>query len=124
MTFPAIVALLALLEYMVISLLCGQARGRYDVQAPATTGHPIFERWYRVQMNTLEQLIVFIPALFLFARFVGPRGAGWLGLVFVVGRALYARSYVADPASRSLGFGLTFIPNVILVLGALLGAIF
>jgi glutathione S-transferase len=124
MTFTAIVALLALLEYMIISMLCGQARGRYDVQAPATTGHPVFERWYRVQMNTLEQLVVFLPALFLFARFVSPHWAGWLGLVFIVGRAIYARSYVADPASRSLGFGLTFIPNVLLVLGALLGAIF
>jgi uncharacterized membrane protein YecN with MAPEG domain len=122
--FHTIVALLAMLENMIISMLCGQARGRYDVQAPATTGHPVFERWYRVQMNTLEQLVVFLPALFLFARFVSPTWAAGLGLVFIVGRAIYARSYVADPASRSLGFGLTFIPNVLLVLGALLGAIF
>lgn len=124
MTFTAIVALLALLEYQIIGMLCGQARGRYDVQAPATTGHPIFERWYRVQMNTLEQLIVFLPALFLFARFVSPTWAGWIGLVFIVGRIIYARSYVADPSSRSLGFALTAIPNILLVLGALLGAIF
>jgi len=124
MTFTAIVALLALLEYMIIGLLCGQARARYDVKAPATTGHPIFERWYRVQMNTLEQLIIFLPALFLFARYVSPAWAGWIGLLFIAGRAIYARSYVADPASRSVGFGLSFVPNVLLVLGALLGAIF
>lgn len=124
MTFPSIVALLALIEYIAFSILCGQARGRYNVEAPATTGHPVFERWYRVQMNTLEQLIVFLPALFLFATFVSPRWAGLLGLVWIAGRAIYARSYVADPASRSLGFGLTAIPNLILVLGALLGAIF
>ncbi len=124
MTFTAIVALLALLEYLIIGVLTGQARGRYDVKAPAITGHPIFERWYRVQMNTIEQLIVFLPALFLFARFVSPRWAGILGLIFIAGRAIYARAYVADPAGRSLGFGLTFIPNVLLVLGALLGAIF
>jgi uncharacterized membrane protein YecN with MAPEG domain len=124
MTFTSIVALLALLEYMIIGALCGQARGRYDVQAPATTGHPIFERWYRVQMNTLEQLVVFLPALFLFANYVSPAWAGWIGLVWIAGRAIYARSYVADPANRTLGFAMTFIPNIVLVLGALLGAIF
>jgi uncharacterized membrane protein YecN with MAPEG domain len=124
MTFVSVVALLALIEYMVISILVGQARGTYKVDAPATTGHPIFERWIRVQQNTLEQLIVFLPALFLFARFGWPRWAGLFGLVFIVGRAIYARSYVADPASRSLGFGLSFGANVLLVLGALLTAIF
>lgn len=124
MDFVSFVALLALIEYLVISTLTGRARGQYGVAAPAVTGHPMFERWYRVQMNTLEQLIVFIPALFLFARYVSPRWAGLLGLVFVAGRAIYARAYVADPESRSLGFALTFIPNVLLILGALLAVIF
>lgn len=124
MDFVAVVAALALLEYIIISTLTGQARGRYGVKAPAVTGHPIFERWMRVQQNTIEQLVVFLPALFLFAGYVSRTWAAVLGLVFIVGRAIYARSYVADPDSRSLGFGLTFIPNVILVLGALLGAIF
>jgi glutathione S-transferase len=124
MDFVAVVAALALLEYMIISTLTGQARGRYGVKAPAVTGHPIFERWMRVQQNTIEQLVVFLPALFLFAGYVSRPWAAVLGLVFIVGRAIYARSYVADPDSRSLGFGLTFIPNVILVLGALLGAMF
>ena len=124
MDFVAVVAALALLEYMIIGILTGQARGRYGVKAPAVTGHPIFERWMRVQQNTIEQLVVFLPALFLFAGYVNRTWAAVLGMVFIVGRAIYARSYVADPASRSLGFGLTFIPNVLLVLGALLGAIF
>ncbi|MBX3024650.1 MAPEG family protein [bacterium] len=124
MDFVSFVALLALIEYLAISTLTGRARGQYGVAAPATTGHPMFERWYRVQMNTLEQLIVFIPALFLFARYVSPRWAGLLGLVFVAGRAIYARAYVADPESRSLGFALTFVPNVLLILGALLAVIF
>ena len=124
MNFVAFVALLALIEYLAISIMTGRARGQYGVKAPATTGHPIFERWMRVQQNTLEQLVVFLPALFLFASYVSPRWGALLGLVFVAGRAIYARSYVADPESRSLGFGLTFIPNVLLLLGALLAVVF
>ena len=124
MDFVAFVALLALIEYVAISIQTRRARGQYGVKAPATTGHPVFERWLRVQQNTLEQLAVFLPSLFLFASYVSPRWAAILGLVFVAGRAIYARSYVADPESRSLGFGLTFVPNMILLLGALLAVIF
>jgi hypothetical protein len=62
MDFVAVVAALALLEYLIIGTLTGQARGRYGVKAPAVTGHPIFERWMRVQQNTIEQLVVFLPA--------------------------------------------------------------
>jgi uncharacterized MAPEG superfamily protein len=104
--------------------MTGRARDAYGVKAPATTGHPMFERWYRVQMNTLEQLVIFLPALFLFASYVSPRWAGVLGLVFVVGRAVYARSYLADPETRSLGFALSFVPTVLLLLGALIAVVF
>jgi glutathione S-transferase len=124
MTFAAIVAILALVEYMVIALLTGRARTTYGVAAPATTGHPIFERWYRIQQNTIEQLVIFLPALFLFASYASPRMAGWLGVMFIVGRYIYARSYLADPDTRSTGFIISFSANVILVLGALLGALF
>jgi uncharacterized MAPEG superfamily protein len=124
MTFVSIVALLALIEYMVIGVLTGRARGTYNVAAPATTGHPIFERWYRVQQNTIEQLVIFLPALFLFANYASTRLAGWLGLAFIIGRLVYARSYVADPGSRGPGFIISFSANVILVVGALLAALF
>lgn len=124
MDFVAFVVLLALVEYVVILILTGRARGQYGVKAPATTGHPIFERWYRVQQNTVEQLLLFLPAMFLFASYVSPTWAGWIGLVFVVGRALYARSYVADPESRSLGFALSIVPTLMLLAGALLAVIF
>jgi uncharacterized MAPEG superfamily protein len=124
MDFVAFVALLALIEYLAISIMTGRARGQYGVKAPATTGHPIFERWLRVQQNTIEQLVIFLPALFLFASYVSPRWGALLGLVFVTGRAIYARSYVADPESRSLGFGLTVIPNILLLLGTLLAVVF
>lgn len=124
MRFVSIVAALALIEYVVILLMTGRARATHKVEAPATTGHPVFDRWYRVQQNTVEQLVVFLPALFLFANYVSPRWAGWIGLLFVIGRIVYARSYVADPSSRGTGFVIGFAANVVLVLGAFLGALF
>ena len=124
MRFVSIVALLALLEYLVIALQTGRARVTHNVQAPATTGHPMFERWYRVQHNTIEQLVMFLPALFLFANYASPRLAGWLGLTFIVGRIIYARSYLADPAARGPGFTIGFVAILVLLVGALLGALF
>ncbi len=122
MEWVAIVAALALLEYLVFVFRAGRARGIHGVPAPATSGHPDFERNLRVQENTVEQLVIFLPALFLFARFVSESVAAGLGLVFVVGRALYARAYVTDPARRGPGFLLTLLPNAVLTLGALVGA--
>jgi hypothetical protein len=119
----AIVAALVGVEYMVIVWLTGQARGRYGVPAPAMTGHPVFERWSRVQGNSVEQLVIFFPALWLFASYVHPGAAAALGLVFFVGRALFARGYVADPARRGPGFVLSYIANAVLILGGLAGAV-
>ena len=119
----AIVIALALLEYSVITILCGRARARCGVVAPATSGDPIFERYFRAQQNTLEQLIVFVPAMLLFGRYVSvPIGAG-LGLVFIVGRALFARGYYRDPPTRASGFGLSLLSNGVLLLGGLIGAV-
>jgi len=123
MQYVAVVTALALIEYIVIATLVGRARGTYKVDAPATSGHPVFERYFRVQQNTLEQLIVFIPSLWMFAQYVNANVAAGLGLVFVVGRALYLRAYVREPSQRGLGFLLSFAPNVILLLGSLIGAI-
>jgi uncharacterized membrane protein YecN with MAPEG domain len=123
MELVAIVIALALIEYMYIGLQVGRARGKYGVSAPATSGDPIFERYYRVQQNTVEQMVVFLPSILLFAHFVMPLAAAGLGVVFILGRALYFRGYIADPGKRSTGFILTFVPNVILVLGALIGAV-
>ncbi len=123
MVLTTIVCMLALLEFMVLGMLVGQARGRFEVQAPATSGHEIFDRYFRVHYNTLEQLAVFIPALFAFGWFVSDLWAAVVGLVFVVGRALYARQYIADPASRGPGMLLTFGANVVLVLGTLIALV-
>jgi len=123
MTLVALVALLALLEYSVFVIMAGQARGKYGIAAPSITGDPTFERTFRVQQNTVEQLVIFFPALFLCAQYANEMAAAALGLVFVVGRALYARGYVDDPAKRGPGFLLTIASNSLLILGALVGVI-
>jgi len=119
----AIVAALVLIEYMVFVWLTGHARGVHGVPAPAMTGHPIFERWARVQGNTVEQLVIFFPGLWMFSTYVRPDVAALLGLNFLIGRALFARGYVADPARRGPGFVMSYLSNAVLVLGGLIGAI-
>ncbi|MCH2172206.1 MAPEG family protein [Myxococcota bacterium] len=118
----SIVAGIALIQYTAFILRAGRLRGQHGIPAPATTGHPEFERHLRVQSNTVEQLVVFLPALFLFAYWVSEPWAAGLGGVFVLGRALYARSYVAEPSKRGPGFLLTLVPNLVLTLGAVIGA--
>jgi len=122
MTYVHLIIGAALFEFLYFGFAVGKARETYKVMAPATTGNETFERYFRVQMNTLEQLIVFIPSIVLFARYFDPRIAAGLGAVFVIGRVVYFRSYVRDPKSRSAGFGLSFLPLVILLGGAVLGA--
>jgi glutathione S-transferase len=121
MKLVSIVAALALIEYSVFFLQTGKARGKYGVAAPATTGHPIFERYFRVQLNTVEQLVIFLPALFLCGYYANEVLAAALGLVFILGRALYARGYVLDPARRGPGFALTIASNFLLLLGGIVG---
>lgn len=122
MQLVAVVTGLALLEYVIFGMLVGRARGKFGVAAPATSGHPVFERYFRVHQNTLEQLVVFLPSMWLFGTYVDPTWAALLGLVFVVARIIYLMGYVADPAKREIGFGLTALPVVILLIGALWGA--
>jgi uncharacterized membrane protein YecN with MAPEG domain len=123
MASVALVACLALLLYMGIVMSTGRARGRYKVEAPATTGHPMFERHFRVQQNTVEQLVPFFPALFLFAQYTSEGLAAILGLAFVAGRVLYAIGYVADPGRRGPGFLISSLANLALIVGALFGSI-
>jgi uncharacterized MAPEG superfamily protein len=123
MEFVAIVTVLALLQYIYFAVLVGQARGKFGVNGPAVTGHPVFERYFRVQMNTLEILVAFLPALWLFAQYINPTWAAILGAIYLVGRFLYLRAYVADPAKRGLGFGLSMLPTLALLLGGLVGAV-
>lgn len=117
----ALVVLIALLEYVIFGILVGRARGRYGVKAPAVHGHEIFERYFRVHYNTLELMVAFVPAIWLFGRYVSPTWAAVLGLVYVVGRIAYLVGYVADPARREVGFGLSVLPILVLLVGGLWG---
>ena len=123
MELVVIVIMLALLEYIVLLARVGSARVRAGLEAPAVTGNEDFERHFRVHYNTIEQLIVFIPSIWFFAKYVHVSGAVGLGLVFIIGRAVYAFTYVKEPATRGVGMMLTVLPCYILVLGALGGAI-
>jgi glutathione S-transferase len=125
MELVVLVVVIALLQYCWFSFQVGRGRLLYGVKAPASSGHPVFDRLYRVQMNTLEQLVLFLPAMFMFPLLGEPRGwpaaeiAAAAGVVWIIGRALYARSYVRDPLQRGAGFLLTFFPSVLLLLGSL-----
>lgn len=123
MAWLELVTVLALLQYLFFGALVGRARGQHDVPAPATSGHPAFERLYRVQMNTLELLVVFLPALWLAARHISPVWVSAVGAVYLVGRMVYWRAYTRAPDTRTLGYALSFIPTVLLLLAALVGAV-
>jgi glutathione S-transferase len=123
MAYIDIVTALALLQFVYFGFQVGGARSKYQVKAPAITGNEIFERFFRVQQNTLEQLIVFIPGLYLFSHYFNPLWAAGLGVVYLIGRQVYAAGYVKDPAKRGPGFGLSFLPTVALVAGGMVGAV-
>ena len=118
-----LVILLALLQYIVFTGLVGRARARYNVLAPATTGHPAFERAHRVHQNTLENLIIFVPAIWIFATYASAFWATILGIVFIVGRTIYAVGYLQAAEKRGPGAGLTGLANVALVLGGLVAVL-
>ncbi|MEN1943201.1 MAPEG family protein [Luteimonas sp. MJ293] len=122
MNYIDLVALLAVAQLVFFAVLVGRARGRYGVKAPAVSGHEGFERVYRVQMNTLELLVAFLPALFIAAKYWPQSWVGVAGAIYLVGRILYWRSYTTAPASRGLGFALSMFPILALVIAGLVGA--
>jgi glutathione S-transferase len=121
--WTAATTLLVLLVYFLIIGAVGQARAKYGIKAPAVTGNEHFECAYRVQMNTLEQMALFLPALWLYAVYVSDRGAAIGGLLWVVGRLIYARAYLTDPATRAPGVIVTMVASIGLWLGAGYGVV-
>jgi glutathione S-transferase len=108
MHWPALVTLAALALCFATAAIVGRARVKYRIPAPATTGHEMFERAFRVQMNTLESAVIFFPALWLCAIFFGPLTATGFGVLWLVGRIWYAAAYLREPKSRGSGFVLAF----------------
>jgi glutathione S-transferase len=123
MAWLSLVTIGALLVYMWCSLRVGIARSKYGIEAPATTGNELFERHYRVQQNSVEQLVVFLPALWVFGTFWSAPLAAGIGSIFVVGRIVYALGYVADPKRRTVGFLMGYLANAVLVVGGLVGTV-
>lgn len=123
MLWVQLVTLLAIIQFFVIGLMVARARSRYGVPAPATTGHELFDRYFRAQMNTLETLVVFLPALWIAAQHWRPEWMAAIGAVYLVGRHFYVHGYVADPHKRHFGYGLSIVPTLLLVLAGLLGIV-
>jgi hypothetical protein len=123
MVWADLVILLTLVQFMFLATLVGRARGRYGIKAPATTGHEMFERYYRVQMNSLELLVLLLPVMLLASRYWSAIAAAILGAVYLVGRFIYLRAYISEPGSRSLGYALSAGPILILAIGAAIGMV-
>ena len=111
-----IIVMLALAEYIFFTVRVGASRGKLEVYAPACKGNETFERMFRVQQNTLEQLIIFIPATFAFAFYVSPVWVLVPGGIFLIGRFLYSIAYIKEPKSRAPGMIMTLFANAALVL--------
>jgi glutathione S-transferase len=118
-----LVAILAVIQYLAFVVLTGQARRKSGLKAPQMTGHDGFERMYRVQINTLETLVALLPALFLAAKYWPAYVVAGLGVVYLIGRMFYWRSYVNNPAKCSFGFMLSMMPTLVLVMLAVAGIV-
>ena len=123
MEYVVLVVLISLVEYIVFGILVGRARARYNCPAPAVTGDPMFERYYRVHINTSEQLLVFVPAIVIYGIYGNPVVAAAVGLVFPISRIVYLQAYLSDPAKRGRGFLPGFLAIVYLIGGGLVGII-
>ena len=121
MDHATLIVLLALLQYVWFTARVGISRGKYGVNAPACEGDEAWNCLFRVQQNTMEQLIVFVPATYAFAIYLSEIWVLVPGLAFLIGRFLYSAEYTKDPKSRTPGMAITLLANVVLVLGGLFG---
>lgn len=117
--YVAIVTLLALLTYFWMGLMVGRARAKSGISAPAMTGDPVLERTIRAHYNTLEWLPLFLVPLWLFAIYWSDLIAAAVGVVWIVGRIIYALGYMADPKKREVGFLIQALAVAVLLFGSL-----
>lgn len=123
MNYVHVVAVLAVLQFFLFGILVGRARRRHGIKAPATSGDELFERAFRVHVNTLEQLVGFLPALLIASVYWPNAIVAGIGAIYLAGRFLYRHLYLADPARRRPGFLLTVIPTFTLLGASLVGAV-
>ncbi len=123
MALVALVTLLLIMQFMFFMAMVGKARGAADVSAPAMTGDETFERNVRVHLNTLEQLMIALPAMWVCAHYFNTTLAASMGLLFLIGRFVYRAAYLADPSKRGTGVMIGFLASVVMVLTGLWGVI-
>ena len=123
MELIAIVTALALLQTFVFAFQVGQARVKHSVIAPATSGADEFDRAFRIHQNTIEQMVIFVPSLWMFGYYVDAKIGAGVGLVFVVARLIYRSAYRGNPKSRGTGFSIGALSMMILLVGGLIGAV-
>ncbi|MCK6508390.1 MAPEG family protein [Myxococcota bacterium] len=121
--WPTLATLFSLAVYFYTAVRVGGARAKYKVPVPHTTGNEEFERFFRVQQNTLEQLAFFLPSLWLFSMYISPMWGGIAGGVWAVGRILYAQGYYIAANKRGTGFAISSLAGLVLWGGALVGVI-
>ncbi len=122
MELIAIVTGLAVLQVFFFAFQVGGARVKYEIDAPAMSGNPDFERVFRVHANTVEQLVVFLPGLWMFGYYVNSQIGAGIGLLFIIGRFVYRGAYLGDPKNRAAGFGIGALSMMVLVVGGMIGA--
>ena len=122
MAYITIIVMLALVQYLYFGVAVGRARGRHGVDAPAVSGDENFERFFRAHQNTLEQLVVFVPAIYAAGFYANELYAVALGVVFLIARTHYFRTYIANPTRRGLGMIGTILASVGLIAAAMVGA--
>ncbi len=122
MELIAIVTGLAVLQCFFFAFQVGQARQKHGINAPAISGNPEFERAFRIHTNTIEQLVVFLPGLWMFGYYVNAQVGAGIGLLFIIGRFVYRSAYLGNPKNRAAGFGIGALTMVVLVVGGMIGA--
>lgn len=123
MELIAIVTALALIQTFVFAFQVGQARVKNSVDAPATSGSDDFDRAFRIHQNTIEQMVIFVPSLWMFGYYVDARIGAGVGLVFIIARLIYRNAYRGDPKRRGTGFSIGAVSMMILLVGGLIGAV-